>query len=292
MADATQTVSFTGAHGNKLVADSQGDDARDTVVFLHGGGQTRHAWGGTARRVAQDGWNTIAIDQRGHGESDWTEQYGYPDFAGDVVSMVQQLPAPPVLVGASLGGIAALFAQDTFVQANRSATLCRALVLVDIAPRTNPAGVERILSFMKGGMGGFATLAEAADSVAAYTRERRRAPSPDGLRKNLRQHADGRWYWHWDPRFLDGARNPSNRPSGLLEEMAARLTVPTLLIRGSKSDVLTDEGVEAFRRAVSHAQHVDVVGAGHMVAGDRNDAFTGAILTFLRNLHGVARPRS
>lgn len=144
---------------------------------------------------------------------------------------------------------------------------------------------------MKSGLAGFASLDEAASAIAAYTRERRRAPTADGLRKNLRQRADGRWYWHWDPRFVDATRNPANRPNGLLEEMAARLTVPTLLIRGSKSDVLTDEGVDAFRRAVPHAQCVDVAGAGHMVAGDRNDAFTGAILDFLRNLDRGAAPR-
>ncbi len=81
-----QTISFTGAHGNKLVADTRGDAACDTVLLLHGGGQTRHAWGNTAMRIAQDGWCTISVDQRGHGESDWTEQYRYPDFA-EVVSL-------------------------------------------------------------------------------------------------------------------------------------------------------------------------------------------------------------
>ncbi|MBN8905492.1 MAG: alpha/beta hydrolase, partial [Rhodospirillales bacterium] len=182
--------------------------------------------------------------------------------------------------------------QDTFARRNRNAELGRALVLVDIAPKTNPVGVDRILSFMKSGLAGFASLDEAASAVADYTRELRRAPTTDGLRKNLRQRADGRWYWHWDPRFVDGTRNPAKRPNGLLEEMVARLPVPTLLIRGSKSDVLTDEGVDAFRRAVPHAQHVDVAGAGHMVAGDRNDAFTDAILVFLRHFRRETEPRT
>lgn len=291
MVNTKQTISFAGAHGNALVADSQGEDASDTILLLHGGGQTRHAWGNTAKRIAQEGWRAISVDLRGHGESDWTEQYGYPVFAEDVIVLAQQLPKTPILVGASLGGISALFAQDTFARRNQKTDLSRALVLVDIAPKVNPVGVDRILSFMKSGLAGFASLDEAASAIAAYTRERRRAPTADGLRKNLRQRADGRWYWHWDPRFVDATRNPANRPNGLLEEMAARLTVPTLLIRGSKSDVLTDEGVDAFRRAVPHAQCVDVAGAGHMVAGDRNDAFTGAILDFLRNLDRGAAPR-
>ena len=172
-----------------------------------------------------------------------------------------------------------LLAQD-----RPAGALCRALVLVDIAPRSDPQGVERIIGFMEAGKAGFNSLEGAAEAVAGYVRERSRPRDINGLRKNLRQRDDGRWYWHWDPRFIDDARRAPNRPTALFEDAARRLDVPTLLIRGSKSDVLTEDGVEAFRHAVPHARFFDVLGAGHMVAGDRNDAFTGAILSFLGDM--------
>lgn len=282
--ETARRLELVGANGNKLVADHWGDPGADCVVFLHGGGQTRHAWGGTAAYVANSGWQAVAVDLRGHGDSDWTADYVYRDFAADVISLAGQLPPRAVFVGASLGGISVIFAQDTFSRERPGQSLCRALVLVDIAPRANPAGVQRIMTFMRSGMSGFDSLEAAAAAVADYTRERKRSGGIDGLRKNLRQREDGRWYWHWDPRFLDVSRNPANRPIGLLEQAASTIEVPTLLVRGSKSDVLTEDGVDAFRRVVPHAEFVDVAGAGHMVAGDRNDAFTEAILKFLSDL--------
>lgn len=266
-------------HGNDLVADCWGAPSDPAVVFLHGGGQTRHAWGGAATRLAAAGWHAISVDLRGHGDSAWTEQYQRTDFGGDIVEIVKQLGSRPMLVGASLGGNSALYAVDM-----HNGELCSALVLVDIAPRTNPAGVARIINFMRDGAGGFATIDDAADAVAAYLRERNRPKDVSGLRKNLRQKADGRWYWHWDPRFLDRSAEGRERDAIALEAAASRLTIPTLMVRGGKSDVLTEDGIEAFKALVPHSQFADIAGAGHMVAGDKNDAFTDAILAFAATL--------
>ena len=277
MRESSRRLSLTGADGNALAADAWGDHRSDPVIFLHGGGQTRHAWGAAASRAAAAGAYGVSVDLRGHGESDWTETYNHSDFGNDVIKIVRQIGGTPVLVGASLGGISALAAQDI-----AHGKLCRALVLVDIAPRTNPDGVERILKFMRDGAKGFNSLDEAADAVASYLRERNRPKDTSGLRKNLRQKEDGRWYWHWDPKFLSHSPEERKQAAVKLAEAAKRLRVPTLLVRGGSSDVLTSEGVEAFRELVPHAEFVDIAGAGHMVAGDRNDAFTDAILTFLR----------
>lgn len=277
MRDTSRRVLLTGAAGNTLVADAWGGSDGEPVIFLHGGGQTRHAWGGAASRVAKAGACGISVDLRGHGESDWTDTYSHTDFGNDIINIVRQIGGKPVLVGASLGGISALAAQDL-----AHGELCRALVLVDIAPHTNPAGVERILQFMRDGTRGFDSLDEAADAVASYLRERSRPKDTNGLRKNLRKKEDGRWYWHWDPMFLSRSPQEREQAATKLTEAAKRLSVPTLLVRGGSSDVLTSEGVEAFRKLVPHAKFVDIAGAGHMVAGDRNDAFTDAILGFLR----------
>jgi len=285
-------IILTGVHGNKLVADSWGNSSDPTVVFLHGGGQTRHAWGGSAARVAAAGWHAVSVDLRGHGESDWTDDYGHKEFGGDVICLAEQLGGAPVLVGASLGGISALVAQDTGTAGSGAdagqGNVCRAIVLVDIAPRSNPEGVDRIVSFMKNGVKGFATLEDAGDAVAEYMRERTRPKDVSGLRKNLRQREDGRWYWHWDPRFLNFTPKQRQESAGVLEAAASRLKIPTLLVRGGKSDVLTTEGVDAFRRLVPHARFIDVAGAGHMVAGDKNDVFTNAVLSFVGELEPVA----
>ena len=247
------------------------------MLLLHGGGQTRHSWSETARTLADDGWHTISLDMRGHGESDWAPDadYHFSAFADDLLAVVRSLGAAPVIVGASLGGICALIAQDW-----ARGELARALVLVDVAPRIEPRGAERSVAFMKASPDGFASLEEVADAVAAYNPYRARPGSTAGLEKNLRRGADGRYRWHWDPRFLEGDRGASREPAQL-EDAARNLRIPTLLVRGRLSDLLSEEGARHFLGLVPHARYADVSGAGHMVAGDRNDAFTRAVRDFL-----------
>lgn len=188
------------------------------------------------------------------------------------------LDRTPVLIGASLGGMTALVSQGKLL------TLAGALVLVDIAPRIEPAGAERILEFMALAPNGFATLREVADAVHAYNPNRPRPRNFDGLMKNVRQHADGRWYWHWVPRFLRLGDEPSRAvDTGRLYRAAGNIAVPTLLIRGTHSDIVTPEGAAELLRLIPTATSVEVA-AGHMVAGDDNDVFTAHLLDFLADL--------
>lgn len=276
-------VTFTGVEGNKIEGDIYGQGAR-TALLLHGGGQTRHAWRVSARRLAERGFTAIAVDQRGHGNSAWIDSgaYALEDYGRDAASLARQVEqrfgARPVAIGASLGGLASLLAlgQDVCFSA---------LVLVDVVPRVEARGVAQVRDFMRARMTeGFGSIEEAADMVAAYMPHRTRPPSTDGLRKNLKQRADGRWYWHWDPRLWDGPRTVNSAGDLLhdrLEQIACGLTLPTLLVRGGSSEIVSVESAEAFRKLMPRAQIVDVSGAGHMVAGDKNDAFAGAILEFL-----------
>ncbi|MBW3668780.1 MAG: alpha/beta hydrolase, partial [Actinobacteria bacterium] len=131
---------------------------------------------------------------------------------------------------------------------------------------------------------GFATPDEVADAVAADTPHRPRPTDLSGLRKNVRRGEDGRWHWHWDPRFLTGGRTDeprSYRNEARLDDAARSITLPTLLVRGRSSDVLSADGARHLQGLVPHAEVVDVAGAGHMVAGDRNDAFNDAVVSFL-----------
>jgi pimeloyl-ACP methyl ester carboxylesterase len=278
------TVQLSGAGGLVLAADAYGDPAGAPVVFFHGGGQTRHSWHTTARTVAASGWRALSVDLRGHGESEWPEDgdYGIDGFAGDVATIASSLSPAPALVGASLGGIAAL------VAAGESPGLARALVLVDIAPRIEEAGAMRIGDFMRERMeDGFASVEEAAAAVAAYNPNRPPPSDLSGLKRNLRMRDDGRWVWHWDPRFLEQPSGGLDEtrvtllPPERLEAAARSVRVPALLVRGRMSDVLSEEGAREFLELVPHAEFVDVAGAGHMVAGDRNDSFNEAIVSFL-----------
>jgi pimeloyl-ACP methyl ester carboxylesterase len=277
-----ETTVFEGFEGIRLVGDVRGDPGDPPVLFLHGGGQTRHAWGSAAGTVAAQGWRTVALDLRGHGDSEWAANgdYSFTAFCADCVAVADQLGRPPVLVGASLGGMSAMLAEGT-----SDRTLSCGLVLVDITPKTNAAGIERITTFMRSGAGGFDSLEDAADAIAAYTPQRRRKVNPAGLMKVLRQRDDGRWYWHWDPRVIGQDRTEvvPDRLVGLLDVATANIRVPTLLVHGLLSDVVTQEGVDDLLAQIPGATAVGVAGAAHMIAGDRNDAFSDAVVTFLRD---------
>lgn len=281
----TERVELRGDGGIRLVGDVTGRPEDPPVVLLHGGGQTRHSWHTTAQFLADHGWRAYTIDLRGHGESDWAPDgdYGLDAFAGDVRAVATSLDRPPALVGASLGGMSALAAVG-----DSPTPLASSLVLVDVAPRIEDAGAMRIGDFMREHMEeGFASLEEAADAVAAYNPHRRRPRDLDGLRKNLRQREDGRWVWHWDPRFISPpAGGPDETRVSVvsperLEAAARRLRIPVLLVRGRLSDLLSAEGARRFLDLVPHAEFIDVAEAGHMVAGDRNDVFNDGIVEFL-----------
>jgi pimeloyl-ACP methyl ester carboxylesterase len=223
----------------------------------------------------------VTADLRGHGESDWdpTGAYHYESFRDDAIALARSFERPPVMIGASLGGISSLLAIEA-----AGNDLARALVLVDIATRMESSGAERIMEFMRGGEEGFASLEEVADAVSAYNPHRPRPSDISGLEKNLRLDEDGRYRWHWDPDFLrvDPERNDDSFVThDLLDRAAERLALPTLLVRGRMSDLLSEQGARVFLEQVPHAEFADVSGAGHMVAGDRNDLFSEAVIAFL-----------
>lgn len=260
----------------ELVADDMGPLDAPAVILLHGGGQTRHSWSGAARALAQRGYRVVNFDARGHGDSGWSDHgaYSLDDRVADLAAITARLDQPFALVGASLGGATSIHAVASDLRPS-------AVVLVDIVPHPEPEGISRIVGFMRAHHDGFATLDEAVDAVAAYNPERPRPRDPKGLLRNLRERADGRLYWHWDPRIV------SHRPQDFHETVQrssvvlAETAMPVLLVRGLKSDVVSDAGIAAFRELVPHLEVADVSGAGHMVAGDRNDAFNGAAIAFL-----------
>jgi non-heme chloroperoxidase len=281
MAPHPEQLTFQGA-GVRLAGERwRADDARGIVVLLHGGGQTRHSWKRTAERLATAGWSAIAVDARGHGDSDWhtAQDYTLDGFADDLVALVATLDEAPVLVGASLGGITAL------VAAGEHPGLARGLVLIDVVVEVEPRGAARILDFLTAHRDGFASLDDVADAIVAYNPIRRRPRNLEGLRKNVRQHADGRWYWHWDPAFVKIDDEPRRHVDpARLRAAAAGLRIPTLIVRGAESDVVSDAGMDDMLRLIAHAESVVVPGTGHMVTGDDNEAFVAGLEAFLTRI--------
>ncbi|QSE88545.1 alpha/beta hydrolase [Rhodococcus pseudokoreensis] len=262
-------------------AGGSGVDRKGLVLLLHGGGQTRHSWRNTGRSLAADGWSAIALDARGHGDSQWAPDgdYGIDALVADLTSVIAGLGEKPVLVGASMGGMTSLIGQG------ENPDLACGLVLVDIAPKVETSGTAEIMAFMRSGLEGFASLDDAAAAIAAYTPNRVRKPNPQGLRKNLRLR-DGRWYWHWDPEFLRVGDEPTRQSDSIVRyerarDAAAAITVPTMLVRGQQSNVVSEEGAKELLELIPTAKLIDVTGAGHMVAGDDNDVFSGGLKGFL-----------
>lgn len=261
-----------------LAADVGGPEAGLPVILLHGGGQTRHSWKQLANVLIRHDCHVTNVDLRGHGESDWASKadYGIDAFVRDLRAIIALQPRPPMLVGASLGGITSLLAVG-----ESEKPLASGLALVDIVPKFEKEGSDAIARFMLSNPDGFASLDDAAAAVSAYLPHRPKPPTNAGLMKNLR-HRNGRLYWHWDPRMFEVQQD--ERPdviSSRMEAAARRIRVPTLLVRGGKSDLVSMEGVRHFLDLVPGASFVDVADAAHMVAGDMNDVFSRAIVDFI-----------
>jgi len=268
---------FDGANGVRLAADEWGNPAGPLVLLQHGGGQTRHAWKGAGEALGRAGYHTFALDARGHGDSTWATDGDYSQdiMVADLCQIREQLGGRrPVLVGASMGGGVSLVATgEGHIDA-------AALVLVDTAPHLEAEGTQKIQAFMGQKPEGFESLEEVADTIASYQPHRQRPRDLSGLAKNVRLGEDGRYHWHWDPRFRSRHREMYKREARL-QDSARNLVLPTLLVRGGLSDVLSEAGARSFLALCPHSEYVNVTDAGHMVAGDRNDIFGNAAIGFL-----------
>jgi pimeloyl-ACP methyl ester carboxylesterase len=260
---------------------------RGPVLMLHGGGQTRHSWDRAAPSLAAEGWDVVTLDARGHGDSAWAPDgdYAVEALVADLLLVRDQLaewsPKLPVIIGASMGGMTAMVAEGEI------GGVARALVLVDIVPRIELDGVERIGAFMSSAPTGFESLEEVADAVAAYQPHRERPENIEGLRRNVRLAEDGRLYWHWDPAFMrigEGLDVDHDAHRIRLADAARRIAVPTLLVRGMLSDIVSDAGAAELLELIPGATAIDVAGAGHMVAGDDNAIFVDETTAFMRSL--------
>lgn len=283
--EGAEPVSWTMDDGVRIVGEAFGDPSAPGILLAHGGGQTRYAWSRVARRLGDAGWYAVAIDLRGHGESDWdpAQDYTTARYGQDTAAIARTFRAPPVLVGASLGGNSGILAVGRFAP-----QAFRALVLVDITPQVDEKGVEKVQGFLGQHITqGFASYEEAAQAISSYLPERRgRKSNIESLARYLHPRGDGRYRWHWDPAFIEGRASSRLNPGTVAElnDALAAISVPILLIRGSDSELVNADNVAHFMEVAPHAQFRDVTGAGHMIVGDRNDVFAEVLDEFLLSL--------
>lgn len=272
-------IAIKSHDGLALAGDLHGPDEGQSVILLHGGGQSRSAWRGAARRFGLAGLRAVTMDLRGHGDSDWSPDgsYRFEDYADDLVRTIDYLGGPAIVVGASLGGHVGLITSARFPDQ------VRALALADVTPWIDETVGDDMRNGMRAATSGFASLEEAAAMVDGL---RDTAPRRDasGLRAHLRVGEDGRFYWRWDPRFLRDETLRHGGEGGMFEAEARRLTVPVLVMRAERSTITSPEQVETFRKTIPWLRDVTIAGAGHMVTGDVNDAYADAVLEFAASL--------
>lgn len=279
-------VTFATEDGLTLAADIFAQaGARAEVLLLHGGGQNRHSWQRIAHRLQALGMKVVAMDARGHGDSDWDSKgdYSRENLALDIRAAYRHFGlSAPLVIGASMGGLTAIDGLGL-----HGLPAC-GLVLLDVAPMTEEKGFDRIQSFMMQAPEGYESVEAVAQAVAAYRGTEPRKGPHTGLMRNLRLTPDGRYRWHWDPRMLASRRHDVETRRAHVSAVLARIDLPVLLLRGEHSDFVTQAGVDDFQTIARQGRALTIAGAGHMVSGDDNDGFLQAILDFARDRLQVA----
>jgi esterase len=249
------------------------------ILFLHGGGINAHTWD-VVSLMLRERYHCIALDQRGHGDSEWSPaiDYGVATQVGDVEGFIEKLGlANPVLVGQSMGGL------NSIAYAIRHSAKMKGLVVVDVGPEINSAGTQRIREF--------SSTPELESLEAFLERAVKFNPirDPRVLRRslfyNLRQLPTGKWSLKHDQRRAsdDSWRIAAEQRERILRDVS-KISCPTLIVRGGKSDVLSDDAAERFAHMLPHARWVRVENAGHNVQGDNPRGLLDAMNPFLRDL--------
>lgn len=253
-----------------------GNEGLQPILFLHGGALTAHTWD-LCCLALRDEFHCLALDQRGHGDTDWAPDADYSIAAQreDVRGFVDELGLDRfVLAGMSMGAINAL------AFAIRYPEKLSHLVIIDAGPEIRRPGSRRIRHFVNGGAN-----PEPLDAIIerALAFNPRRDPKilRRSLMHNLRQQADGNWVWKYDrKRFQQmGDQHAVERRS--LADGLAKVTCPTLVVRGAESDVFHDEDAERLTRRLPYGRYVTIPKAGHTVQGDNPKDLAAALREFL-----------
>jgi len=248
------------------------------ILFLHGGGLNAHTWDCVALML-RERYRCIALDQRGHGDSEWSPvvDYRFAAHVADIEGFIGSMGLErPILVGQSMGGL------NSITYATRHSDQMRGMVIVDVAPEVSSSAAERIRAF---------TSTPELDSPEAFLElavKFNPLRDPAVLRRslyyNLRETPSGKWtFKHDQRRRSDDARSFTEARVRLASELSS-IRSPTLVVRGALSDVLTDASAEKFARSLPNGRWVRVEKSGHNVQGDNPRALLDAMLAFFREV--------
>ena len=252
-----------------------GNEGKPPMVLLHGGSQTAHSWDEFSLAMRGD-YHVFALDQRGHGDSDWSKRriYTLRAHLRDVSGFVNGLGLKKfVLVGLSMGGM------NSIVYSATHPERIERLVIVDVGPEVMRKGTESIRRFTRADtMPTFDAFVERAHK---FNPRRPMEQLRERLTWNLRQLPDGRWTWKYDHRRSGGRQREEGRRRDVLWSYVRRIKAPTLLVRGAQSDILAPAAAKNVQKAIPGCILTVVENAGHTVPGDNPPAFAAAVRAFL-----------
>ena len=261
---------FVDANGLNFHYLEWGDPANPTVLMLHGASQQGHSWDFISLPLSPD-YHVLALDQRGHGDSDWAPDgdYSLDAMQGDLDAVIPALGLDGFhLMGHSMGG------RNSFVWASRHPGTLRSLTIVDTGPESVRRGRQRIQQFREL-PDNLDTLEEFADRIQEYT-GRSREQTLGALKYSIRQGADGKWTWKYDRLMRQPGREDNNWTPEQLWECYRRIDCPTLVTRGERSDIFAAETLERMGREIPGCTTVTIANAGHLVQGDNPVDFLAA----------------
>ena len=248
-----------------------GDDANPAVLMLHGSSQQAHSWDFISLALS-DQYHVIALDQRGHGDSDWAAEgdYSIEAYQRDIDGFVLACGLKAfVLIGHSMGG------RNSYIWASRHSKTLKGLVIVDTGPETHRRGQDRI--------GQFRELPDELDSFEEFAQRiqeytgRSQEQVLGALKYSIRQRSDGKWTWKYDKIMRTPGRSEPGWTPQQLWECVDRIDCPTLVVRGSRSDLFPVETMQRMQEAIADCTTATISGAGHLVQGDNPADFVTAV---------------
>ena len=266
------------ANGLKLHYLDWGTEGNTPMILLHGLRGHAHSWDDFSEVVSED-YHVLALDQRGRGDSDWAKDADYSTdaYVSDLAAFCDALGIESfVLAGHSMGG------RNSMRFAARHPEKVQKLIVVDIGPTTDARGAARIRQEITAVPEEF----DSFDAVFEYMSKQNKYASDSVLRRRL-QHAtkelpNGKIGWRYDAAIRDQSRQGTGaKPVDLWPELP-KITCPTLIVRGTDTDLLSPEVVQKMVDTMPNAEVVEIERAAHMVFEDNPADFNKAVGEWLQ----------
>ena len=252
-----------------------GNSGKPKMLLLHGGAQTAHSWDFFALAM-RDHFHIVALDQRGHGDSAWSEagDYDTTSHVADVQAFTKAIGYDNfVLIGLSMGG------RNAYGFAAKYPQKVHRLVVIDVGPDVQQEGRRHIQEFLEG-TETFESFDWLVQRVQRYNPRRPEAQIRGSLLNNIKQMADGRWTWKHDRR-RGVRRDRGGEMNQAAWEDLAKVQAPTLIVRGAESNMLSVQTATKMLNTIKGSRLVEVPQAGHLVQGDNPVAFEKTVREFL-----------